>query len=98
MNYKIINSPQADQELEEIAVFIAQDNPTRAISFVNEMLDSIENRLTDFPYIGQAYKLNQRMITFQGYVIFYGVDEKQKTINISHILNPAKYTAYKHLI
>lgn len=98
MTYKIINSPQTDQELEEIAVFIAQDSPTRAISFINDMLDSIENRLADFPYIGQAYKFNQRMITFQGYVIFYGVDEDHKTVNISHILNPAKYTAYKHLI
>ncbi|WNB74040.1 type II toxin-antitoxin system RelE/ParE family toxin [Methylomonas koyamae] len=48
MAYKILNSPQADRELEEIAVFIAQDNPTRAISFINDLLDSIENRLTDF--------------------------------------------------
>jgi plasmid stabilization system protein ParE len=51
MTYKIIISPQVDMELEEIAIFIAKDNPTRAISFINEMLDSILSRLKNFPHI-----------------------------------------------
>lgn len=98
MTYEIIISPQADQELEEIALFIAEDSPTKAISFIDEMLDSVQNRLTSFPYIGKEYKFKQRMIVFKGYIIFYGVDEDKKTVNISHILNPAKYSAYKHFL
>ena len=51
MDYKIIISPQADQELENIGIFIAEDNPDRSVSFVNSMLDSIEKRLSSFPYM-----------------------------------------------
>ena len=98
MDYKVIISPQADQELEEIAVFIAEDNPNRAISFISEILESIENRLASFPNIGKPYKNDHRMIVFKGYIIFYTVDEKNKQVNVSHILNPAKYSAYKHLL
>lgn len=98
MTYEIIISPQADQELEDIALFIAEDSPKRAISFIDELLDSVQTRLTSFPYIGKEYKFKQRMIVFKGYIIFYGVNETTKTVSISHILNPAKYSAYKHLI
>jgi hypothetical protein len=62
------------------------------------MLDSILSRLKNFPHIWKPYKSNQRMITFRGYVSFYEIDKTNKTINISHILNPAKYTSYKNLI
>jgi hypothetical protein len=64
---------------------------------VDELLDSVQNRLTEFPYIGKPYKFSQRMIVFKGYIIFYGVDEQELAVNVSHILNPAKYSAYKHL-
>lgn len=71
MNYKVIISPQADKELEDIAVFIAKDNPERAIAFVSELLERIEGSLTQFPYIGRACKLNQRMLALKGYIVFY---------------------------
>ena len=98
MTYIIIISPKVEDELEEISKFIANDNITRAISFIDELLDSVENRLTEFPKIGKLYKFNQRMIVFKNYIIFYGIDEKNKSVKISHILNSAKYSAYKHLV
>ncbi|MFZ2450043.1 MAG: type II toxin-antitoxin system RelE/ParE family toxin [Methylovulum miyakonense] len=66
MAYKLVISPQADRELEEIAVFIAEDSPARAILFVDELLDSVQNRLTEYPYIGKPYKSDKRMLFFKG--------------------------------
>jgi toxin ParE1/3/4 len=50
---KLFLSPAAQADLMDIAVFIAQDNPTRALSFVDELEDKCQ-MLTTAPGIGSA--------------------------------------------
>jgi toxin ParE1/3/4 len=70
---KISFSPAARDDLMDIAVFIAQDNPTRALTFVDE----IENRcggLGRSPGIGTARpELGEGvcMLPHGRYLIFY---------------------------
>jgi toxin ParE1/3/4 len=50
---KIIWTMRAADDLEEIAEYIASDNPDAAAKVVKEVLESIE-RLADFPYLGRV--------------------------------------------
>ncbi|CAN5693742.1 hypothetical protein BH20ACI3_BH20ACI3_31180 [soil metagenome] len=53
MAYKLIWSPPARDDLHDIIVFIARDNPNRAMSFGYELISQID-RLQDFPDIGRV--------------------------------------------
>lgn len=53
MAYKLIWSPPARDYLHDIIVFIARDNPNRAMSFGYELISQID-RLQDFPDIGRV--------------------------------------------
>ena len=48
MAYKIIWSPAARDDLHDIVVFIAQDNPNRAMPFGYELISETD-RLQEFP-------------------------------------------------
>lgn len=48
MAYKVIWSPAARDDLHDIVVFIARDNPQRAMSFGYQLI-SLTDRLEDFP-------------------------------------------------
>ena len=52
MAYKLIWSPAARDDLHEIVVFIARDNPNRAMSFRYERI-SVTDRLREFPGLGR---------------------------------------------
>jgi toxin ParE1/3/4 len=68
-------SRRAEADLEEIAAYIARDNPVRAISFVGELRQHCRHLLT-FP---QASRLRPelgvgvRLSVFGNYVILYVV-------------------------
>lgn len=98
MSYKLNFSLEADNDLENILLYIAKDSYESAIIFTNELLKSIWKRLTWFPYIWKPYKLNQRMIVYKWYIIFYSVNDLKKEVNVSKIVNPKKYTSYKNII
>lgn len=65
-------SVAAESDLEEIADYIASDNPRRALSFVQEIRERCQN-LTQFP---EAVPLREalgpaiRVVAFGRYVIF----------------------------
>lgn len=50
--WTIIFSPESLQDLESIVLFIARQNPTRAITFGDELVDRTDD-LEDFPYSGR---------------------------------------------
>lgn len=76
---KIHWSKTAQQNLEEIADYIAQDSPFYAINFVEKILLAIEN-LGDFPKIGRMVlgfkKENIRELIFHNYRIVYKVEKE----------------------
>ena len=52
MAYKLIWSPAARDDLHDIVVFIARDNPNRAMSFGYELISETD-RLQEFPELGR---------------------------------------------
>jgi toxin ParE1/3/4 len=81
----------AEADLEQIGDFIAQDNPARALSFVNEILDRCL-RLADaprgFPLVPRYEQSGIRRRPYREYLIFYRVEAER--IDVLHILNGAR--------
>lgn len=69
---EIIWSLQAIEDIEEIGDFIAEDNPVRAVSFVDELISCVE-RLSEHPESGPIIEENPvlRHIVHYGYRIIY---------------------------
>lgn len=82
---------EAEADLESIGDYIALDNPRRAVTFVEELIDRCE-RLADMP---RAYPLvpryettGVRRLPHGDYLIFYRVGATQ--VDVLHILNGAQ--------
>ncbi|MBA3513491.1 MAG: type II toxin-antitoxin system RelE/ParE family toxin [Pyrinomonadaceae bacterium] len=93
MAYKLIWSPPARDDLHDIIVFIARDNPNRAMSFGYELISQID-RLQDFPDIGRVvpeYQNNNlREIPFRPYRVVYRVNHKRKLCEIARVWHSAR--------
>jgi len=93
MAYKLIWSPAARDDLHDIIVFIARDNPKRAMSFGYELISEID-RLTDFPNSGRIvpeYRNdNIREIVFRPYRIVYRVDHERALCEIARVWHSAR--------
>jgi len=59
MAYKLIWSPAARDDLHDIIVFIARDNPVRAMSFGYELISETD-RLQEFPESGRRSGIPKR--------------------------------------
>ena len=74
---RVVTSPAADADLEEIATYIAQDNPTRARSYVLE-LRTKSQQLGDTPGMGRMrpdIREGIRVFPHGNYLIFYTVHD-----------------------
>jgi toxin ParE1/3/4 len=76
MAYKLTWSPAARDDLHDIVIFIARDNPNRAMSFGYELISETD-RLQQFPNFGRIvpeYRSDHiREILFRPYRIVYRV-------------------------
>jgi addiction module RelE/StbE family toxin len=88
---KIVITKAAKADLIEIGEFIRPHNPTRAATFVDELLDCCY-RLADMP---RAYPLvpryehwGIRRYVFQNYLIFYRV--REDLVEIIRVINGAQ--------
>lgn len=86
---EIVWSPQALEDIESIGDFIAEDNPPRAITFVDELIDSVE-RFIDFPESGNIVEENPifRQVVHDGYRLIYQL--RTKKILIITVLRPGR--------
>ena len=88
-------SEEAEQDLERIADYIAQDNPPRAFSFLQELRGkclALADMPERFPLVPRYEASGVRRRAHGNYLIFYRV-EKEKVVVI-HILHGAQdYTA-----
>jgi addiction module RelE/StbE family toxin len=82
---------EAAAELEAIGDYIAQDNPGRAASFVEEIVERCE-RLGQRPYafalVPRYAHLGIRKWTFGNYLIFYRVTGN--VVEVLHVVNAAR--------
>jgi len=66
-------STRAELDLEEIADYIARDNPRRAVSFIGEIRVRCQN-MVDFPEaapLREEFGTGIRIVAFRRYLIFY---------------------------
>jgi toxin ParE1/3/4 len=71
----VVFSRKAEDDLEAVADYIAQDNPVRALSFVQELrkhcmtIGQFPNTFTRFVELGE----DARIMTYKNYVVLYRV-------------------------
>ena len=87
----VVLSHEAETDLERIGDYIARDNPTRAVSFVRELLGRCE-RLAEtpeaFPLVPRYERHGVRRLVHGRYLVFYRVTADE--VQILHILNGAQ--------
>jgi plasmid stabilization system protein ParE len=88
--YEVEIMPQADEELAEIAYFIALNNPKNSQGFIVELVETLTSSLSSSPEIGTVYQGNIRKLTYKKYTAFYRVNELKKRVEILHIVNLTK--------
>ncbi len=93
MAYKLIWSPAARDDLHDIVVFIARNNPNRAMSFGYELISETD-RLQEFPELGRIvpeYRNNSlREIIFRPYRVVYRLDHDSRLCEIARIWHSAR--------
>ena len=93
MAYKLIWSPAARNDLHDIVVFVARNNPNRAMSFGYELISETE-RLQAFPELGRIVPEYRnegiREIVFRPYRIVYRVDPQNKQCEIVRVWHSAR--------
>ncbi|MGH8445179.1 MAG: type II toxin-antitoxin system RelE/ParE family toxin [Solimonas sp.] len=88
---KLVLTEAAKADLIAIGDFIALDNPVRAGSFVDELLDRCESLAElprAFPLVPRYEHWNIRRRVHGAYLIFYRIDDD--VIHVIHILNGAQ--------
>lgn len=78
---------KALENLGQIAAYIAQDNPTRASSFVGEIKEKIE-LLVAFPALGRPGRVpcTRELVVHENYCVPYRVKgEAVQIIRIQHV-------------
>ena len=83
MGCKIIFSPQAIADLEEVVRFIAKDDPAAAVRIGNVLIDRVAI-LENFPLLGSLYpkRPGVRKLVSRPYIIFYRFRKKDNSVDI----------------
>ena len=79
---QLLITPQAEQDLEVIGDYIAQDNPVRASSFIVELREQCHKICLNLVGFRRCLELSDdlRSCAYGNYVIFFESTEDQITI------------------
>lgn len=94
-HYRIEIMPTAREGLLEIGEYIALDNPVRAITFIDEIIDSIQKNLSIFPYSGKVaedIEVDQevRVWSHGNYISYYRVAEDKQLVEVLYVFNASR--------
>ena len=93
MGFKVILTPESLEDLREIVVFIARDNPERARTFGNELIDRALS-LSTFPERGRVVpEIGEpavREIIHRSYRIIYEVFLDQDVVYVLRFWHGAR--------
>jgi len=81
----------AQIDLAEISDYIAADNPSRAVSFINEIVDAgeaIADMPRAFPLVPELEHKAVRRRVYGRYLIFYRLDAE--SVQILHVAHAAR--------
>ena len=85
--YTVKYTPKALADLRSITNYIASDNPTRAISFIDELQLNTNAYLATAPNGGSPYKNQARYFPVGNYVVLYEVNDVEKYVDVLHIVS-----------
>ncbi len=84
---RILKRPQAESDLDEIWLYIAQDSPDNADAFLDELEKRCE-ALAQFPFIGtnrDELMPGLRSLAVGGYLIFYlPIEDGIEVVRVLH--------------
>ncbi|HEY5346479.1 MAG TPA: type II toxin-antitoxin system RelE/ParE family toxin [Verrucomicrobiae bacterium] len=93
MGFKVILTPQSQDDLENIVTFIARDNPGRARTFGNELIDRAPATAA-FPELGRAVpeigEPTVREIIHGAYRIIYEIFSDREIIYVLRFWHGAR--------
>jgi toxin ParE1/3/4 len=96
MPYEIFKRPQAERDIEECFVYIAEDNLDKGVYFLAAVEDALEH-LAKFPHLGKQREFEDkrfqnirmwRVKGYESYLIFYAVTEN--TIEVIRVLHGSR--------
>jgi toxin ParE1/3/4 len=88
---KVVFTRNAEEDLEGIGDWIAQDNPVRAASFVTELRRAclaIGRAPRSYPFVDQVRDPLLRRRVYGSYLIFYDIGTA--AVEILHVLHGAR--------
>ncbi len=80
---KVVFSPESAEDLENIWLYIAQDSPLRADSFLDKLYKLFRESLAVFPEIGtERDYLDEGVLAFpfRNYMVYYRYDQEKTEI------------------
>src|SRR5271155_2322987 len=93
MDWEVVWTEPALEDLEQIVRTLATQNPAAAESLRADLLESVEV-LSRFPFIGPAYERDRtgraREILCRRYRIFYRVHDEKRRVEILTIWHSAR--------
>jgi plasmid stabilization system protein ParE len=87
---KIFFAPAAKLDLISIAEHIGKENPTRAVSFIDELIDhcyTLADLPRRYPLVPRYEHWGIRRSVYGNYLIFYRV--REDAVDIVHVLHGA---------
>jgi plasmid stabilization system protein ParE len=88
---RVVWTAAAQDDLAEISDYIAADNPARAVSFINEIVDAgeaIADMPRAFPLVPQLEHRAVRRRIYGRYLIFFRIESED--LQILHVVHAAR--------
>ena len=88
---RVVVSKAAEADLEGIGDWIAEDNPTRAVTFIRELracCEELAHMPRAFPLVPRYERTGIRRRPYRDYLIFYRI--RDKVIDILHVVHGAR--------
>lgn len=94
--YRIVWRPIAEADLDSIIDYIAQDNPTKAETFGQELRDKTLP-LAQHPKLGRTGRPGlpvflRELIAHRNYIVFYRVLDEARTVEILRVKHRTRQT------
>jgi toxin ParE1/3/4 len=90
MDYRVIYSPKALNDLREIVEYVSKDNPQAALRLGTRLADQASSLAVD-PCRGARLKhRGVRKLLYQPYLIVYRIDESQRNVEILRFWHTAR--------
>ena len=94
--YRIVWRPIAEADLDSIIDYIAQDNPTKAEAFGQELHDKTLP-LAQHPKLGRTGRPGlpaflRELVAHRNYIVFYRVLDEARTVEILRVKHTAQQT------